>query len=78
MAVLFQTYQKEKKNEKNEIILISTSRQLWRLQTVGKVYLLNKLMYIYENYTSTNFYVNINCKEKHAFDEFDKSGLTEL
>ena len=48
VAVLFQSYQKEKKNEKNEIILISTSRQLWRLQTVGKVYLLNKLMYIYE------------------------------
>ena len=31
-----------------------------------------------KKYTSTYFYVNINCKEKYAFDEFDKSGLTEL
>ena len=36
-------------------------------------------MYIFmKKYTSTYFYVNINCKEKYAFDEFDKSGLTEL
>ena len=40
---------------------------------------LSKLMYIFmKKYTSTYFYVNINCKEKYAFDEFDKSGLTEL